>query len=131
MGVILEERSRVACLLNYQEGAFPFKYLGFLMSDKKLTSSDLEPLLAIVRKRTKPWHAHYMSSASRLVFTDACLSSLLLCTMGLFLLEDGNMLVLISTEGDSSEKAHAVNINTIGLATKGLPAQGPGYSWYY
>jgi hypothetical protein len=89
MGIILDECSRVACLLNYQEGAFPFKYLGFLMSNKKLTSSDLEPLLAIVGKRTKPWHAHYMSSASRLVFTDACLSSLPLCTMGLFLLEDG------------------------------------------
>jgi hypothetical protein len=76
MGVEPEEQARVACLLNCQEGAFPFKYLGFLMSDKKLTISDMEPLVAAVGKHTEPWKGQFMSLAARLVFTDACLSSL-------------------------------------------------------
>jgi hypothetical protein len=34
MGVSPEEQARVANLLNWQVGAFPFKYLGFPMSDR-------------------------------------------------------------------------------------------------
>jgi hypothetical protein len=51
MGVTPQERAKVACLLNCQEGKFPFKYLGFTMSDKKLTIVDLEPKVATVGKK--------------------------------------------------------------------------------
>jgi hypothetical protein len=50
MGVEPTEQGRVAGLLNCQEGAFPFKYLGFPISDKKLSIADLEPLVAVVGK---------------------------------------------------------------------------------
>jgi hypothetical protein len=92
MGVNPREQARVANLLNCQEGAFSFKYLGFPMSDKKLMISDMEHLVAAVGKRTEPWQGRFMSSAACLVFTDACLSSLPIFAMGLFLLADGTHL---------------------------------------
>jgi hypothetical protein len=59
------------------------------MSDKNLTIADMEQIVATVGKRDDPWKGRYMSSAARLTLTDACLSSLTLHTMGLFLLADG------------------------------------------
>jgi hypothetical protein len=41
MGAAEEEQARVARLLNYKQGKFPFTYLGFTMSDKKLTIADM------------------------------------------------------------------------------------------
>jgi hypothetical protein len=63
MGVAVEEQARVACLLNCQEGVFPFRYLGFPMSNKRLIIADLEPLV-VVWKRTEPWQVRFMSSAA-------------------------------------------------------------------
>jgi hypothetical protein len=54
MGVSSQEQARVANLLNYKEGAFPFRYLGFPISDKNLTMSELEPLVATVGSRVEP-----------------------------------------------------------------------------
>jgi hypothetical protein len=59
------------------------------MSNKKLTIAYLEPLVAVVGKHTEPWQGRFMSSASRLFFTNACLSSIPLHTMVSFLLADG------------------------------------------
>jgi hypothetical protein len=41
MGAAEEEQARVARLLNCKQGKFPFTYLGFTMSDKKLTIADM------------------------------------------------------------------------------------------
>jgi hypothetical protein len=54
MGVSPQEQSRVANLLNYREGTFPFTYLGFPLSDKKLSISDWEPLVNLVGHRVDP-----------------------------------------------------------------------------
>jgi hypothetical protein len=89
MGVDVAEQARVARLLNCKQGKFPFTYLGFTMSDHKLTMADLEPLVVSVGKRAAPWQGRFMSSAARLALIDACLSNLLLHTVGLFLLTDG------------------------------------------
>jgi hypothetical protein len=51
--------------------------------------ADLEPVVATVGKRVEPWQGRFLSSAARLTPTDACLSSLPLHTMSLFLLADG------------------------------------------
>jgi hypothetical protein len=45
MGGDSEEQARVARLLNSRQGRFPFTYLGFTMSDHKLTIANLEPLV--------------------------------------------------------------------------------------
>jgi hypothetical protein len=89
LGVDQQEQARVANLLNCQQGSFPFRYLGFPISDKKLTIADLEPVVATVGKRVEPWQGRFLSSAARLTLTDVCLSSLPLHTMSLFLLADG------------------------------------------
>jgi hypothetical protein len=52
----------VANLLNCQQGTFPFRYLGFPISDKKLTISDLEHVVATVGKRVEPWQGRFLSS---------------------------------------------------------------------
>jgi hypothetical protein len=89
MGVSAQEQARVARLLNCNQGKFPFTYLGFTISDHKLSIADVEPLVATVGKRAAPWQGRFMSSAARLILIDACLSSLPLHTMGLFMLADG------------------------------------------
>jgi hypothetical protein len=86
MRVEAQEQARVANLLNCREGAFPFRYLGFPMSDKKHTISDM---VATVGGRVEPWQGRFLYSAARLILTDSCLSSLPLHTMSLFLLADG------------------------------------------
>jgi hypothetical protein len=89
MGCVGEEQARVARLLNCKQGRFPFTYLGFTMSDKKLTIADMEPLVAAVAKRAAPWQGRFMSSVARLTLVNACLSNMPLHTLGLFLLADG------------------------------------------
>jgi hypothetical protein len=89
MGVAPEEEERVARLLNCKRGSFPFTYLGFTMSDHKLSIADNEPLVDVMGKGAAPWQGRFMSSAARLTLIDACLSNLPMHTMGLFLLDDG------------------------------------------
>jgi hypothetical protein len=59
LGVDQQEQARVANLLNCQQGCFPFRYLGFPISDKKLTIADLEPVVATVGKRVEPWQGRF------------------------------------------------------------------------
>jgi hypothetical protein len=51
MGAEAEEHARVARLLRCKQGKFPFTYLGFTISDHKLTIADNETLVATVGKR--------------------------------------------------------------------------------
>jgi hypothetical protein len=88
MGGDAEEQARVARLLNCRQGRFPFTYLGFPMTDHKLSIA-AETLVATVSKRAAPWQGRFMSSAARLTLIDACLSNLPIHTMGLFLFADG------------------------------------------
>ena len=89
MGVPDSEQARVANLLNCKVGAFPFTYLGFPISDRKLTTADWEFLVGIVGHRVDPWQGRFMSSAARLTLTNASLASLPTFSMGLFLLAEG------------------------------------------
>jgi hypothetical protein len=89
MGGDAEEQARVARLLNCRQGRFAFTYLGFPMTDHKLTIADFEPLVATVGKRAALWQSRFMSSVARLTLSDACLSNLPIHTMGLFLFVDG------------------------------------------
>jgi hypothetical protein len=120
MGVDVAEQARVARLLNCKQGKFPFTYLGFTMSDHKLTMADLEPLVASMGKHAAPWQGRFMSSAARLTMIDACLSNLPLHTMGLFLLADGTHVAMdrhrnrFFWEGQSAaKKFHMVSWKTI------------------
>jgi hypothetical protein len=118
MGVSLEEQAGVANLLNCQVGAFPFKYLGFPMSDRKLTIADLDTVVAIRGNKMEPWQGRFMSSAARLVLTDACLSSLYLFIMGLFLPANGTRAGFDKHRCRFFGKERAMNANIIGLTSK-------------
>jgi hypothetical protein len=120
MGCEIEEQSRVARLLNCKQGRFPFTYLGFTMSDHKLTMADMEPLVVAVAKKAAPWQGRFMSSAARLTLVKACLSNLPLHTSGLSLLADGTfywqmgpMQALINIEIDSSGRDKVPKRNII------------------
>jgi hypothetical protein len=77
MGAPNEEHARVANLLNCQQGEFPFRYLGFTMSDKKLTIADNEPLVQLVGNRTDLGRANSCLQlpglSSRMCVSLACL----------------------------------------------------------
>ena len=89
LGASPQEQARVANLLNCKTGFFPFTYLGFPIADRKLTSSDWEPLVGVVGHRNEPWQGRFMSSAARLTLTNSSLAILPLHAMSLFLLNDG------------------------------------------
>ncbi|XP_071676819.1 uncharacterized mitochondrial protein AtMg00310-like [Lolium perenne] len=89
VGVTQEEQQLVANMLNCKLGSFPFMYLGLPISDRALVVSDWEPLGLKVGKRANPWLGKFLSSAARLILTNACLSSLPMHAMGVFLLGDG------------------------------------------
>jgi hypothetical protein len=89
MGQPMEEQQRVANKLNCKRGSFPFMYLGLPISDRKLR---LEQWLFLVRKlagRIEPWLSKLLTSGGRLILSNACLDSIPIFAMGLFLLHDG------------------------------------------
>jgi hypothetical protein len=89
MGQPLEEQQRIANKLNCKRGSFPFMYLGLPISDRKLR---LEQWLFLVRKlagRIEPWLSKLLTSGGRLILSNACLDSIPIFAMGLFLLQDG------------------------------------------
>jgi hypothetical protein len=64
-------------------------YLGLPISDRKLR---LEQWLFLVRKlasRIEPWLSKLLTSGGRLILSNACLDSIPIFAMGLFLLHDG------------------------------------------
>jgi hypothetical protein len=89
MGVEEMEGLRIAHMLNYKQGTFPFIYLGLPVSDRALSEGDWGPLTTKVGKRAEPWMRKLMSSAARLTIINACLSNLPLHAMAICLLGEG------------------------------------------
>jgi hypothetical protein len=89
LGMDQEDGPRIARMLNFKLGSFPFSYLGLPISDRTLTATDWGPLAAKVGKRAEPWMGKLMSSAARLTLINACLSSLPLHAMAVCLLGEG------------------------------------------
>ena len=112
------EHARVANIINCQEGAFPFKYLGFTIADRKLTITDLEPVVAKVGFYTEPWQGKFMSSTARLTLVDACTQWCCSSYQKAF------MLVWTSIKAVSFGKKKATSINTTWLAGQIFANQG-------
>ena len=77
----------MANLFNCDVGQFPMKYLGVPVSDRKLLISDLEFMVAKIRKRLGAWQP--VSSGGRKILIDSCLSSIVTYIMGFYLLPEG------------------------------------------
>jgi hypothetical protein len=63
------------------------KYLGILVSNKKLLSSDFDFLPDKIKKRLGGWQQ--VSTGGRKILIDACLSNIPNFTMGFYLLSEG------------------------------------------
>ena len=88
-GVDDAEALRVARLLNYSLGSFPFKYLGLPISPIMLHAKDFAPTIAKVGNRVLPWRGRYNTNAGKVALINSCLSSLPMFLMGFYLLSAG------------------------------------------
>ena len=89
MGLEPSDSRRIADQLNCKLGKLPFTYLGLPLDAKRITIDGWAPLWTKVGGRVCPWRGKFLSSAARLVLTNASLSSLPQFAMGLFLLAEG------------------------------------------
>jgi hypothetical protein len=105
MGMAVEEQARVSRLMNFKQGKFPFIYLGFTMSDQKLTIANNEPLVVAVGKREAPWQGRFMSSTTRLTLIDVVLLTCQCTKWGCSYWQMGPMQALTSIEISLSEVA--------------------------
>lgn len=64
-------------------------YQGMPLSGSCLQNKDFDPVIGRVASRSEPWRARFTSKRSKTVLIDACLSSLPMYHMGLFLLPEG------------------------------------------
>jgi hypothetical protein len=85
-GVSDEERVRIANMLNCKEGVLPMKYLGMPVSKTNLYSVDLIYVGVKVERRFPAWQGRYLSSGGKSILIESNLSSLLVYTMGVYLL---------------------------------------------
>jgi hypothetical protein len=83
-----EFQQRVANMLNWKFGTFPFTYLGLPICDQVVVGSDVGGggLGIKVGKREAPWMDMFISSAVGLILINACLSNFPMHVMGVCLL---------------------------------------------
>ena len=89
LGYPPEEQRRIADNLNCRLSTFPVSYLGMPIRDSRILIRDLEPLVGRVKAKSEPWQGRFTSKGSKTILIDACLSSLPMYTMGLYLLPEG------------------------------------------
>jgi hypothetical protein len=85
----LDDKTRIANMLNCQLGELPIKYLGVPISDVKLGKVAFADLIEKIAKRIPPWKGKQSSSGGRLILTNTWLSSLPTYRMGIYLLPLG------------------------------------------
>jgi hypothetical protein len=83
-----EEQSNVAVLFNCNIGNLPMKYLGVMISDKHMSSSDVDYVHLKVEKKLPTWQSVGLTSGRKAVLIQSCLSSIPNYTMGIYMLQD-------------------------------------------
>jgi hypothetical protein len=89
IGMSEDEGVRIANIVNCHKADLPMTYLGLPCSDRTLLEADWDPTVLKVSSRCYPWEGKLMSSASRLMLINVCLSAIPTFAMGLFLLGEG------------------------------------------
>ena len=89
IGYSEEEQRRIADNLNCRLSSFPITYLGMPIRDTRILARDLDPLVERVKVRADPWQGRFTSKGSKSVLIDACMSSLPMFMMGLYILPEG------------------------------------------
>lgn len=85
----LEDKLRVAHMMNCKLGSFPINYLGVPLTNKHLTIEDFLFITDRVSGRVEAWVGRYQSTGSKSTLINACLSRLPMIFMGFFLSQDG------------------------------------------
>jgi hypothetical protein len=76
----------VAAMFNCNIGNLPMKYLGVLVSDKHVSSSDLAYVHHKVEKKLPTWQSVGLTAGGKAVLIQSCLSSIPNYTMGIYML---------------------------------------------
>lgn len=74
-GVQQEEKMNILQSTGMTEGQFPFRYLGVLLSSKKLNISQYQPLIQTILQRVNCWASKLLSYAGRLQLIQSLLFS--------------------------------------------------------
>jgi hypothetical protein len=88
LGCSEQEAIRVAQMLNCNTGQLLLKYLGVLVHNKYMTTSELNYVAAKVEKRVPTWQSVGLSSGGNMILVESCLSSVPSYTMGMYTLHE-------------------------------------------
>ena len=81
-----EKSLRYAEMFNCAIGSWPIKYLGVLVSGNGIQNSNWLPLVEKISKRLDGWKGGALSLGGRLTLLNACLSSIPIYSMSMYLL---------------------------------------------
>ena len=81
-----EQSLRYAGMFNCATGSWPIKYLGVPVAGSRIQISDWIPLVEKINKRLDGWKGSALSLGGRLTLLNACLSSIPIYSMSLYLL---------------------------------------------
>ncbi|XP_074291951.1 uncharacterized protein LOC141618770 [Silene latifolia] len=90
-GVNQMDKDQILQLSGFQEGSFPFRYLGIPISYKRLSSADSNVLVDKIVKKIRGWGTKKLSYAGRLVLVRHVLSQMHSYWARIFLLPKGVM----------------------------------------
>jgi hypothetical protein len=83
-----EEQCSTAEIFNCNIGQLPFKYLGVMISNRHMTTSDLAYVYQKVEKKLPTWQSVGLSSGGKPILIQTSLSSIPNYTMGVYLFQD-------------------------------------------
>jgi hypothetical protein len=83
-----EDQTNVVAMFNCNAGSLPMKYLGVMVSDRHLSSSNLAYVHQKVEKKLPTWQSATLTSGGKAIPIQSCLSSIPNYTMGVYMLQE-------------------------------------------
>lgn len=88
VGGMEEDQKNVVAMFNCNTGSLPTKYLGVMVSDRHLSSSNLAHVHQKVEKKLPTWKSVGLTSGGKAILIQSCLSSIPNYTMGVYMLQE-------------------------------------------
>jgi hypothetical protein len=89
----------VADAFNGKLSKFPMKYLGLLISDRRLTMAELSDAAEKMEKRLQTWKCGHLSFGGKSILINSSLTSFPMYTMGFYWIHEGTHQRFDSTRG--------------------------------
>jgi hypothetical protein len=90
----------VADAFNGKLSKFPMKYLGLLISDRRLTMAELSDAAEKMEKRLQTWKCGHLSFGGKSILINSSLTSFPMYTMGFYWIHEGTHQRFDSTRGN-------------------------------